>query len=206
MRATGSCSNTIVTSISLISEGIPPFIMLPRCGRTQLLEELCQRGADINLKSAKGFTPLINSIQEEKINCIKVLLRFGSELKSLQRHSNEIHQSIMQHSMRQNNTARMETMYTLLLVAGLRINSHLPCDLQCQETKKITSVPSLMHCSRVAVRQNVAKHNQRTNLFISVENLPLPQRIKNFLLYNVDLSKTDETESDFNVRSVIQLA
>ena len=177
-----------------------------RCGRAQLLEELCQRGADINLKSEKGFTPLISSIQEGKINCMKILLRFGSELKSLQRHSNEIHQSIMQHGMRQNNTARMKTMYTLLLVAGLRINSQLPCDVQCQETKRMNSVPSLMHCSRVVVRQKLAKHNQHTNLFISVENLPLPQRIKNSLLYNVDLTITDERESDFNVRSVIQLA
>ena len=177
-----------------------------RCGRPQLLEELCRRGADINLNSEKGFTPLISSIQEKKINCMKILLRFGSQLKSLQRHSKEIHQRIMHDSMRQNNTERMKTMYTLLLVAGLRINSQLPCDVQCQETKRMTSVPSLMHCSRIIVRQHLAKYNQHTNLFISVEKLPLPQRIRNFLLYNVDLAITDETEPGLNARSVIQLA
>ena len=100
-----------------------------RCGRTQLLEELCQRGADINLKSEKGFTPLISSIQEGKINCMKILLRFGSELKSLQRHSNEIHQSIMQHGLRQNNTARMEN--NVHTTSCCRVTYQLPTTMRC---------------------------------------------------------------------------
>ena len=141
----------------------------------KFVEKLLIRGADVNHKDNDGASALYWVCRlHNKKSTVMLLLKYGASLVDIKQ--------IPLYS---------EETRTLLNLAGLQ-TGELIVPLIAVEDK----IPSLYDMCRIPARQHVMNSFPNSNLFHMIPRLNLPQKVKDFLVYNFNSRDNDADTYD----------
>ncbi len=172
-----------------------------RNGRHTYIESLADSGSDVNHMDSEQMIPLYYAAKDVKICTVKSLLKLGSDIKingKTEPMSTQMY-FYLTHVQRANPS--VIDLLKLLMIAGMNFNRSKPWLNQYQDILPNRSMSSLLQWSRIATRRHLKSVNCKSNLFCLVQGLPLPQKVKEYLLFFVDLEvKESEILADVNAR------
>ena len=141
-----------------------------------IVEELLKRGANVNHTNKCGHTALQNASMQNREGVVKLLLRTGASLNNILQHEN----------YRERWTSTQNFVYHLLAVAGLETDRSRQF-----LAAKDGVIPKLYDMCRIPARQHVMNSFPNSNLFCTIPRLVLPQKMKDFLLFDVNITEND---------------
>ena len=159
---------------SVDKDGKSGLMLAARCGHADCVVELHKHGADIDRIDSDGQSALFLAASNYNLNCVKMLFRLGCILQ----YKNNKNVAVM--SIVSND----KVLVNVLVAAGCDVDS--PSSTQ-RELGKEHEVKTLMEQCRYCVRSNLFPYVPKNNFFTLVERLPLPQPLKRFLVFNVNL-------------------
>ena len=179
-----------------------------RNGRHTYIESLAYQGSDVNHMDSEQMIPLYYAAKDVKICTVKSLLKLGSDIKINGKTEPMSTQMFFYLTQVQRANPSVIDLLKLLMIAGMSFSRSKPWLNQYQDILPNRSMCSLLQWSRVATRRHLKTVNTKSNLFCLVQDLPLPQKVKEYLLFFVDLEvKESEILADVNARPpVISLA
>ena len=136
-----------------------------------VVQELIEQGGNINHSDKKGGTALKYAYQEEQESIVRLLLNKGA--------------SVTNAAVDQKSRWRRlhDRIYQLLILAGLP-GDHVKKSLRA----KYGIVPNLYDMCRIPARQHVMNSFPNSNLFYMIPRLILPKKMKDFLLFDIDIN------------------
>ena len=142
-----------------------------------LIEHLVKKGADINHSDCKGNTPLSIAYNKNNspIEIIKLFLNNGAKLGK----------NIEQYGYRKGKRGSKIELFEetiLIVLAGIQ-DEHLT--IKGPEAKDGV-IPKLYDMCRIPGRQHIMNSFPNSNLFHMIPRLILPQKMKEFLLFDFD--------------------
>ena len=144
----------------------------------KFVEKLLIRGADVNHKDHDGRSVLSCVCRwYGRKSTAMLLLRYGASLVDIE--------TIPLYS----DDTRM-----LLNLAGLQAG-----EMKSPRTTPGEKIPSLYDLCRIPARQHVMNSFPNSNLFHMIPRLILPQKLKDFLVYNFNIRDNDENTHDFDI-------
>lgn len=66
-------------NVNYVGALFTPLILAVKCENIYLIKHLIEKGADVNLATSYGWTPLKMSINKRHTNCLKTLIEYGVE-------------------------------------------------------------------------------------------------------------------------------
>ncbi len=153
---------------------------------TDCTQVLLTFGADIDYRNKGHLSCMDIASQQNLFSHIKLLLLYNADVTSYSRRWRDL---CSQAGTKRASSLSVETTYRMkeiLLAAGCK-PSHVPRELE--EFHDMLALGHVLDlnalCSKV-IRLSMLK-DKKGNLFYTVPKLPLPNRIKSYLLYNVSL-------------------
>ncbi len=153
---------------------------------TDCTQVLLTFGADIDYRNKGQLSCMDIAAQQNLFSHIKLLLLHNADVTSYSRRWRDL---CSQAGTKRASSLSVETthrMKEILLAAGCK-PSHVPRELEdFHDMLSLGSVLDLFSLCRKVIRLHLLK-GKKGNLFYNVPKLPLPNRIKSYLLYNVSL-------------------
>ena len=137
---------------------------------------LLSAGADVN-QACKGCTPLLQASIQRNTECMKALISAGAHVPGTTTTRRMYFTPTWYHGMEYETAQhRLRTQMAEWSLAGPELMASLVCDKNSL---------NLQRTCRAAVRSHVIKMNPGSNLWAQVPKLPLPPRMRRFLLNKV---------------------
>ena len=136
-----------------------------------VVQALIEQGANINHSDNKGSTALKCAYEKDLETIVRLLLKNGASVTN----------TCVDHKKRFR--PLHDRVYQLLILAGLPGN-------QVRKSLKAKDgiIPTLYDMCRIPARQHVMNSFRNSNLFHMIPRLILPQKMKDFLLFDVDIN------------------
>ena len=136
-----------------------------------VVQALIEQGANINHSDNKGSTALKYAYEEDLETIVRLLLKNGASVTNFGIDHNRRFRPLH------------DRVYQLLILAGL------PGDQVRKSLRaKDGVIPNLYDMCRIPARQHVMNSFPNSNLFHMIPRLILPQKMKDFLLFDVDIN------------------
>ena len=152
---------------------------------TEVTEQLLKQGANVNHADMNGNTALKIACRDGLDEKIKCLLKNGA--------------SVAENPMPSVyglSRVKRNFIQKLLELAGLKIDQEQRTDKDDEGV-----VPQLYGLCRIPARLHVMNSFPNSNLFFTIPRLVLPQKMKNFLLYNYNIDNSDDDQiPDMNIQ------
>ena len=153
-------------------DGKSGLMLAARCGHAQCVVDLHRHGALLDRVDSDGQSALFLAASNYHITCVKTLLRLGCQLKYKDNRNVNVVDII--HADKE--------LLEVLMAAG--------CAVDHNALEAMTEVSSLLDLCRLQIRKSILASydcTKKPNLFTSVYKLPLPGRLKLYIVYNVFL-------------------
>ena len=148
----------------------------------KFMEKLLIREADVNHKDHDGRSALSCVCRwYGRKSTAMLLLRYGASLVDIE--------MIPLYS---------EETRMLLSLAGLQTG-----EIKIQRTAREDMIPNLYHLCRIPARQHVMNSFPNSNLFHMIPRLILPQKLKDFLVYNFNIRDNNANTLDLDISAGI---
>ena len=136
-----------------------------------VVQALIEQGANINHSDNKGSTALKCAYEKDLETIVRLLLKNGASVTNTCIDRNKRFRRLH------------DRVYQLLILAGL------PGDQVRKSLRaKDGIIPTLYDMCRIPARQHVMNSFRNSNLFHMIPRLILPQKMKDFLLFDVDIN------------------
>ena len=169
-----------------------------RFGRFEAVKFLISHGCDVDdNENEDRITPLMAAADHSDIKCITTLLQAGCDVtKTDWRGRSALDHAIMSskpdyRAVNLIYAAGSDTGNPITSYSGLQNEEHVQLLLD----DKLGLQPLASIC-RHEIRRHLLKHltSKEGNLFSVVPAIPLPTRIRNYLLFDIDLNNVDDEE------------
>ena len=160
----------------------------------KFVEKLLIRGADVNHKDHGGTSALsfvcrhdrtsawsFIGLQFRRKSTVMLLLKYGASLVDIK-----------------TNPSYSEETRMLLSLAGLQTGV-----IKSPRTTPEDKIPSLYHLCRIPARQHMMNSFPNSNLFHMIPRLILPQKLKDFLVYNFNIRDNNANTHDLDISTGI---
>ena len=186
------------------------LVVAGRIGDGYCLHTLLQAGADVNATNKKGYAAIHYAAERNYKDCLDILLEAGADVNAVDNSgSTALHYAAFRgdctfvkkllyagadvnirdtdtntalHQAAKRNRGKCAS---LLISAGADVNLLNATEKSAYGNGEVECGLSLMNLSREAVRNHLLLVNQQKNLLQTIPQLPLPNVVIEYLLYNV---------------------
>ena len=184
--------------------------MAGRIGDGYCLHTLLQAGANVNARNRKGYAAIHYASERNYKDCLDLLLQAGADVNAVDNSgSTALHYAAFRGdyifvkkllcagadvnikdaktntALHQASSRNHNKCATLLISAGAEVNFFDATGIKNEDEEFELS---LMDLSREAVRSHLLQVNQHGNLLQTIPQLPLPNLVIEYLLYNVSIN------------------